>query len=65
MTRARIVVLTATESPRHACRCLVALAVCTLPAAQRVRYAEEFSDELLELPHDEQLGYALRLLGRS
>lgn len=36
-----------------------------LPAAQRVRYAEEFSDELLELPHDEQLGYALRLLGRS
>jgi len=43
----------------------VALAVCMLPAAQRVRYAEEFSDELLELPHDEQLGYALRLLGRS
>jgi len=36
-----------------------------LPAAQRVRYAEEFSDELLELPHGEQLGYALRLLGRS
>jgi len=46
-------------------RCLVALAVCMLPAAQRMRYAEEFSDELLELPHDEQLGYALRLLGRS
>jgi hypothetical protein len=39
--------------------------VCTLPAAQRARYAEEFSDELLELPHGEQLGYALRLLGRS
>ena len=39
--------------------------MCMLPAAQRVRYAEEFSDELLELPHDEQLGYALRLLGRS
>jgi len=36
-----------------------------LPAAQRARYAEEFSDELLELRHDEQLGYALRLLGRS
>jgi len=39
--------------------------VCTLPAAQRARHAEEFSDELLELPHGEQLGYALRLLGRS
>ena len=54
-----------TASPRRTCRCLVALAVCMLPAAQRVRYAEEFSDELLELPHGEQLGYALRLLGRS
>jgi len=54
-----------TASPRRTCRCIVALAVCMLPAAQRVRYAEEFSDELLELPHDEQLGYALRLLGRS
>ena len=64
MTRARALT-TATASPRRTCRCLVALAVCMLPAAQRVRYAEEFSDELLELPHDEQLGYALRLLGRS
>ena len=63
MTRARA--RTATASPRRTCRCIVALAVCMLPAAQRVRYVEEFSDELLELPHDEQLGYALRLLGRS
>ena len=54
-----------TASPRRTCRCLVALAVWMLPAAQRARYAEEFSDELLELRHDEQLGYALRLLGRS
>ncbi len=54
-----------TASPRRTCRCLVALAVCMLPAAQRVRYAEEFSDELFELSHDEQVGYALRLLGRS
>lgn len=56
---------TATASPRRACRRLVTLAVCTLPAAQRARYAEEFNDELLELPRGEQLGYALRLLGRS
>ena len=68
MIRARALAVgpdTATASPRRGCRQLVALAVCMLPAAQRARYAEEFSDELLELPHDEQLGYALRLLSRS
>ena len=36
-----------------------------LPVAQRLRYREEFGDELAELPRSQRCGYALRVLARA
>lgn len=44
---------------------LVALAVWMLPVRERPRYREEFGVELVELPRQEGLRYALRVLTRA
>ncbi|MGH3930580.1 MAG: hypothetical protein ACRDTF_11460, partial [Pseudonocardiaceae bacterium] len=46
-------------------QCLVALAVQVLPIHERPRYRQEFSVELMELPRQERLRYALRVLTRA
>lgn len=44
-------------------RCVLEVAVRVLPVGHRARYDEEFRGELVELPRQDQLGHALRLLG--
>ena len=48
--------------PGRVPRGVVALATRMLPVRERPRYREEFRDELVELPRQERLGYALRVL---
>jgi hypothetical protein len=53
------------STPGRSTRTLVALAVRLLPVAQRARYRDEFGVELVELPRQQQRGYALRALARA
>ncbi|MGH3934998.1 MAG: hypothetical protein ACRDS1_08490 [Pseudonocardiaceae bacterium] len=51
--------------PGRVPRGVVALATRVLPAWERPRYREEFRAEMVELPRQERLEYALRVLARA
>lgn len=54
-----------TPSPRRAPATALALSVRVLPRPYRPRYRVELAAELLDVPQDQQLTYALRILARS
>ncbi|MEV6648945.1 hypothetical protein [Amycolatopsis sp. NPDC051371] len=50
------------EAPGRTCQRLVNVAVSVLPAAHRLRYAEEFASELWETRGRHRLAHAVRLV---